>query len=433
MRHHTVSPADRPARPLIAFFDFPDVFEDFYPHYKVTQRAFATQWAATGNHAYLAVVQRVIGDVVWCAFSRRPELVEERHAVVGCRVRFYRVPWFHRALWWLFYMPRPAWRWRRHYFAYAALASYLALLSLRFLADLWRGRPDVLFVQDYATGRFDVLVLLGRLLGIPVLAVHSGSQPERYIAKGLKPVTIRRAARLIVSSRAEGEMLIARFGARPDRVVLILTPIDMTAFHLMDRGSACRAVALAPERRYVLFVGRLDDPIKRVSALIRCFAALADRFPTFDLAIAGGGPDEAMLVAIARDLAPNRVKFLGWVADKPALAALYNAAALLALPSRSEGFPTVIGEAMACGTPVLGSRVGGIGELVIEGETGFLVEPGNDESLTTGLARALASPARLADMRAAARRVAVERVSPEAVGRALAAAFREAALDHGRR
>lgn len=422
----------RRTRPLIAFFDFPDVFEDFYSHYRVTQREFATCWAASGNHAYVTVVQREIGDVVWCAFSRRPELVEERHDLVGCRVRFYRVPWFHRALWWLFYIPKPAWRWRRYYFGYASLASYLSLLSPRFLLDLWRERPDYFFVQDYATGRFDLLILLARILGIPLIAMHSGSQPERYIAKRMKAITIRRADRLIVSSRAEGEMLVRDFAVPAERIALILTPIDMDVFHPSDRVAACRAAGLDAARRYVLFVGRLDDPVKRVSALIRCFAAAADRYSAFDLVIAGGGPDEKRLQALAREAAPGRIRFLGWVAEKGALADLYNAADLLGLPSRSEGFPTVVGEAMACGTPVLGSQVGGIGELVVEGVTGFLVAPGDDNSLAAGLARALESPVRLAGMRSEARRAAEARVSPGAVGAALAASFRAAAECHGR-
>src|SRR5205823_6203138 len=68
-------------RPLIAFFDYPDVFEDFYTHYAVDQRAFATTWAATGSHAFVALVQREVGDVVWYSFSVAPELEEAEHQV----------------------------------------------------------------------------------------------------------------------------------------------------------------------------------------------------------------------------------------------------------------------------------------------------------------------------------------------------------------
>ena len=103
-------PTQRRDRPLIAFFDYPDVFEDFYPHYGVNQRSFATRWAGSGNHAFLALLQREVGDVIWYAGSLAPELGEARHEVVGCRVKFFPSSWLHRQLWRLFYLPRVAWR-----------------------------------------------------------------------------------------------------------------------------------------------------------------------------------------------------------------------------------------------------------------------------------------------------------------------------------
>ena len=86
-------------RPLIAFFDYPDVFEDFYPHYHINQRTFATRWDGSGNHAFLSLIQREIGDVVWYAFSIDPEVDEARHETVGCRIKFVPSSWLHRKLW----------------------------------------------------------------------------------------------------------------------------------------------------------------------------------------------------------------------------------------------------------------------------------------------------------------------------------------------
>src|SRR5207302_897221 len=117
-------------------------------------------------------------------------------------------------------------------------------------------------------------------------------------------------------------------------------------------------------RRHLLFVGRFDDKVKRVGALIRAFAGLAARHPDADLVLVGEGPDGAALRRLAGECGGGRVRFLGWVPGPEALVALYNAAQCLVMPSRSEGFPGVVGEAMACGTPVLASRVGGVGELV---------------------------------------------------------------------
>ena len=96
-------------RPKIAFFAHPDVFEDFYPHYHVDQKSFATAWANTGSHAFVALIQREIGDVTWYEFSLAPALCGARHEVVGCRVRFFASSWLHRVLWRVFYLPKAAW------------------------------------------------------------------------------------------------------------------------------------------------------------------------------------------------------------------------------------------------------------------------------------------------------------------------------------
>src|SRR5437867_7814043 len=122
-----------PRRPRIAFFDYPDVFEDFYPHYGVDQKAFATRWVGSGNHAFLSLLQREVGDVVWYAFSLAPEFEEARHEAVGCRVRMLPSSWLHRRLWRAFYLPRMAWRWRGAYPAFATAASSAALASSRFV------------------------------------------------------------------------------------------------------------------------------------------------------------------------------------------------------------------------------------------------------------------------------------------------------------
>src|SRR4051794_10586110 len=159
-------------RPQIAFFDFDDVFEDFYPHYGVTQEAFVRRWAATGNHAWVKLLQREIGDVTWFVTSLAPELRSGRHEVTGAEVRVVPSSWAHRRLWHGFYTSPRAWRWQQHYRAYGTAASYLAPLSRPLLRALRALRPDLVMLQDYATGRFDVLATAARSLGAQVAAYH---------------------------------------------------------------------------------------------------------------------------------------------------------------------------------------------------------------------------------------------------------------------
>lgn len=403
------------SRPNIAYFEYHDVFEDFYPKYGVTQQAFAETWTGSFTYGLLRLVQSEFGDVVWYAFSLAPELTTSRHREAGCLIRMMPSSIVHRAMWRAFYLPRAAWRWRRLYDWYATPASYLATLSWPFVRAVLRERPDVILVQDYANGRFDLLVLLARCCRIPLIAFHSGSSPERYLGRWVKRWTIPRADWLLASSRVERDRLIASYGVDAHKVRVVLTPIDTVAFAPCPRSEACAAAGLAPGRRYVLFMGRLDDRVKRVSSLIRAFAAVADRFSDVDLVIAGDGPDrEHLRHVVEMTAAPARVRFAGWIGAAKDRMHCYNAADCLVLPSRSEGFPTVVGEALACGTPVLASDVGGVSEIVVPGRSGWLVPALDDAALANALVCALSDPD-LASMRVKARRVAEERVSYAAV------------------
>jgi glycosyltransferase involved in cell wall biosynthesis len=406
-------------RPVVAFFDFPDVFEDFYPHYGVTQRAFATSWAATGNHAFVRLIQQEIADVVWFVLSLAPDLEEARHQVTGCRMRFVRANAAHGVLWRAFWLPRFAWRWYRFYPAFAAPASYLAPLTWRLARELRALRPDCLFLQDYSSGRFDTLWLLARSIGARLVAYHSGSPQSSYLGRALRQRTLPHVDHLIASGRGEAAHLRDCFKVPPERLSVVLTPVDSALYRPLDRDAACAAAGLDPARRYLLFVGRLDDQIKRVSHLIRAFAAIADAQPDLDLLIAGDGPDREALQHLASvSASPGRVRLLGWIGSPEEKVALYNLAECLALVSAREGFPTVVAEAMLCGTPVVATRVGAVEELVDEA-TGWPLPPGDDAALAGALAEVARSPGTIAVRRQPARQRALARVSPEVVAAAL--------------
>jgi glycosyltransferase involved in cell wall biosynthesis len=415
-------------RPHVAFFEFADVFEDFYPHYGVDQRTFATQWVGSGNHLFVSLLQKEVADVTWYEFSLRPQLKEARHEIVGCQVKMVKSSWIHRWLWRAFYLPRCAWRWRNAYRAYATIASYLAPLSWSFVAMMWRDRPDFIFAQSYSSGRFDVLLLLARFLNVPFIAYHAGGQFSQYLGKSLRQWTLPMADLLLVSGRSEREMLLKRYGVSPERVRVVLTPIDTAAYRPMDRMDACDRLGLDWRRRYVLFVGRLDDEIKRISTLVRSFAALNAAHPDVDLLVVGNGRDADRLKKLGDTLVPGRVRFMGWISNIDDKARVYSVADCLVLPSKREGFPTVVGEAMACGTPVVASDVGGIPEIVRNDDTGWLIPPGDRDALVARLTLVLENPSIVAAVGARARSVAERRVSHRAVASALRSCFSHSSL-----
>jgi glycosyltransferase involved in cell wall biosynthesis len=187
-------------------------------------------------------------------------------------------------------------------------------------------------------------------------------------------------------------------------------------------------------RRGVLFVGRLT-PHKGLDRLITALPAGAR------LTVAGTvghdrKPPESGYPALLRRLADGRqVKFTGLVADAE-LPALFRGAAVFALPSveytcygRHVWISELLGlsvlEAMASGLPVVASRLGGVPEIVADGETGFLVSPGDIDELRDRLALLLGDPALAADMGRRAREVVLERFTWEHCAARCLAAYQE--------
>lgn len=163
-----------------------------------------------------------------------------------------------------------------------------------------------------------------------------------------------------------------------------------------------------PFTGHVAFVGRLDA-VKGVPLLLEAFATVRARHPDARLTIAGDGPARARLEARTLALGLSGVvRFAGYL-DEPAVARLLESADMLVLPSFAEGLPVVLMEAFASRIPVIATQVAGVPELVQDGISGFIVPPGDVDSLADRLDRLLSDPALCARMGQAGRaRVEVE-------------------------
>ncbi|HEX9944343.1 MAG TPA: glycosyltransferase family 4 protein [Thermoanaerobaculia bacterium] len=182
------------------------------------------------------------------------------------------------------------------------------------------------------------------------------------------------------------------------------------------------------EPGYLLFVGRLRVR-KGVEVLLEALRELRRRNPAAVLRIAGDGEHRARLERRVDELGlRSAVSFLG-TCGAPRVRALLGGAAALVVPSIYEGMPLVVLEAMAAGVPVVASRVSGIPEVVVDGETGWLVPPEDPTALAGALAVVLADPAEARRRGEAGRRRVEERYRPAAA----AAAWRAAVLAAGAR
>lgn len=200
---------------------------------------------------------------------------------------------------------------------------------------------------------------------------------------------VAEADRLVANTRAEATDLIDRYGAAPERVSVVEPGVDLDRFQPPPAGTAYQAMLRArrrlglPERGHVVaFVGRIQ-PLKAPDVLLRAVAVLRDRHP--DLAagltvVVAGGPSgtgldrPTALIDLAGSLGvAASVRFLP-PQRGDALACLYRAADLVAVPSYNESFGLVALEAQACGTPVVAASVGGLVTAVRDGVSGVLVD-----------------------------------------------------------
>jgi glycosyltransferase involved in cell wall biosynthesis len=214
--------------------------------------------------------------------------------------------------------------------------------------------------------------------------------------------TARAADLVLVPSVRTGEEIERDYGVRPHGVLPNVTGARVDP---PPEGETVEA-----EPRFLLYVGRLRIR-KGVEVLLHALAESPTALPR--LVVAGAGEHGAALRSLAArlGLGAERVRFLGRVSSAEVVALMRRAAALV-VPSIYEGMPLVVLEAMAAGLPVVASAVSGIPEVVLDGETGWLVPPEDPGALATAISDLLSRPEEVRQRTEAARRRLRERYDP---------------------
>ena len=202
---------------------------------------------------------------------------------------------------------------------------------------------------------------------------------------------IRLADRIIAATPAEEAQLLDLYGADRSRLRVIPPGVDPARFHPIDKKEAKRKVGIPCGDANILFVGRIE-PLKGVDTLLRAMSILQERHPqaieNACLAIVGGDPwtedldtEMARLQQLRTELGiHDLVTFLG-AKDQEVLPYYYAGAEMVVMPSHYESFGMVALEAMAMGTPVIASEVGGLAHLIQPGVNGYHVPSRDPEAL----------------------------------------------------
>jgi glycosyltransferase involved in cell wall biosynthesis len=217
------------------------------------------------------------------------------------------------------------------------------------------------------------------------LSSHFGGFPRRIYDEIFGKKVIRSASKVIAVSKVEA-LDYMKFGVNEEKIEFIPNPIDIDEFsNHHTRGTFREKYNIDPDSKVILFMGRIH-PIKGIDILLYAFAKMIkDSKVNATLVVAG--PDDGFLkkcIGIVKTYNINNVIFPGQLDDMERIDA-YVDADVVVLPSRYETFSMTVLEAYACGKPVIASNVGGLRDLVIDKETGILVEPGNVNELSRAL------------------------------------------------
>lgn len=259
-----------------------------------------------------------------------------------------------------------------------------------YLFAVWRlaGRVDVIHLMansGWSWQLFAAPVLwLAALRNTPVVVNYRGGEAKDYFLKSFRWVkpSLKRATAIVVPSGFL-EQVFQEFGQTP-RVVPNI--IDRTVFQ-PPRPPAARARSVDRGETFDLVITRNLEPIYGIDIAIQALARVREAGCAARLLIAGSGPAESDLKALASELGVSEaVTFVGRL-DRTGIAALYAAADAMVNPTNVDNMPNSVLEALACGLPVVSTDVGGVPYILTHEQNALLVPPRNADALAAAIIR----------------------------------------------
>jgi len=396
-------------QPAIGLLPWGNVLEDFLDTIGISLETFCHDFTGSWMFGYVEALRRAgVRTVLICVSALVAAPSRFTHAPTGATICLLPVPKTYRLI--REKMANPYGRTVKQVFgeiqpsrmfllpAFAALkevAFYLAT-PLRLVAqELRREGCKAILCQEYEYPRFDLCVLLGRVMGLPVFATFQGGDYQRSrIERYLRPHTLRACAGLIIATQDEARRVQSRYGLTPDKLAQIFNPIDPEIWCPTDRDEARAALSIPADAGVVVWHGRVSIWQKGLDVLLEAWDRVCRERTGRDLRllIIGTGNDSERL---RQCIAAMQLRGILWLDefmnDRNAIRRCLSAGDLYVFPSRHEGFPVSVIEAMACGLPVVATDVQGIPDILAGGEAsgGLVVPQENTVKLAWALGRVL--------------------------------------------
>ena len=252
-------------------------------------------------------------------------------------------------------------------------------------------RRRIQIVHSHRAHAHAVGLLASAMTGRPfIVGRHTALPPKDNLGSRVKYLS-RKVTRYVAISRAVADVLIG-YGVPEEKVAVIFTGVDTERFGPHVDGAGVRQeFGVSPDAPLIGKISNLYGTSKGHDVFLEAARAVAEAVPDALFLLAGNATDSGKLEKMAGDLGiGNRVILAGHRDDVPEIMAALDV--LVNCPRSREGLSLVLLEGMAAGRAVVGTRVGGIPEIVRDGETGLLVAPGDPGALASALLRLLHDP-----------------------------------------
>jgi len=272
---------------------------------------------------------------------------------------------------------------------------------------------EVVHTHDFYTNIFGMIAATMARVSARIASKRETDGFRTSKQKRAERVAFRLAHRVVANSEAVREQLI-REGVRAEKVVRLYNGLDLERLKIpadLKREDILAALRLPAQRRFVTIVANLNHAVKDHPTFLRAAERVHRAFPDAGFVIAGEGELLPSLREVARQLGIEQNVFFLGRCDQ--VAELLFASDVCALSSTAEGFSNAILEYMAAARPVVLTDVGGAREAVVEGETGYIVPPRDDERMADQIIQLLRKPERAREMGERGKQRVIDQFSSE--------------------
>jgi glycosyltransferase involved in cell wall biosynthesis len=260
---------------------------------------------------------------------------------------------------------------------------------------------------------------------LPVFATFQGGDRQMsHLDQSLRPLAMQGCTGLIVATQTEAQRVQIRYGIPCTKVARIFNPMDVTTWRAIDRSEARAALGIPLDAHVAVYHGRIEIDRKGLDILMNAWKQICRDRPGRDLRLllVGTGSDADKLRDLIATLQLQGITWVDeYVRDRSAIQRFLSAADVYTLPSRHEGFPVALLEAMACGLPVVAADAPGVPDILEGGDAsgGLVVPRGDATALASALGRVLDNEPWGRELGKLARYRVEEFFSLEAIGKQL--------------